>query len=188
MTNEANAYKIIIKFLERNSNKQDKQQWIKTIKVHDNVYGVKLSKINPMIARWTKYTNFKDIENLWNDGKTESRIIAAKLLWKLGRDNPNIAFNLIKKFSKGLNDWATTDTLATQGIRGIIKEKEHEIKDLALDCIKNKNVWVKRFGIVIFINFPKDKGVKSIIKDLKNEKEEYIRKAVKWLERKSAIK
>lgn len=53
-------------------------------------------------------------------------------------------------------DWATTDTLATQGVRGIIKYKKEEMKKLALDCLRSKDLWVKKFGIVTFINFPDD--------------------------------
>ena len=178
----------IISFLKENRNDEDKLQVIKRIKVHEDVYGVKLAKINPMISTWAKNITFDDVIALWEDGKTESRIIAAKLLGRLGRKDPDKTLNLIKTFSKDLKDWATTDTLATQGVRGIIKEKEGDIKELAITCLKSKNIFTKRFGVVIFINFPDDEKAKEIVEVYLKDKEYYIKKAAEWLMRKSSRK
>ncbi len=177
-------YKEIMEFLNRNKDEDAKSKWNKTIKVHENAIGVGLSAINPEIKEWSKKADFKDIEKLWNTEVVEARIIAAKLLGVIGRKDPDRTFELINKFRNTLEDWATTDTLATQGVRGIIKLKKKEIIGLALESLKEKNLFTRRFGVVIFINFPEEEEAKKIIKQFKNSKEYYIKKAVEWLERK----
>ncbi len=174
----------IVEFLEKNSCEQDKEQWIKTIKVHKKVHGVKLAKINPKIKEWKNKADFNDIAKLWKLDKTEARITAIKLLAKIAKKDYDKALSLVKLFVKDLEDWATTDTLATQGIRNIIKQKEDEIKKFANICLKSNNVWIKRFGIVVYINFPYDKKAKQIVTKFSNEKEPYIKKAIEWLKRK----
>ncbi len=174
----------ILQFLKSNACEDDRRSWIRTIKVHDDVYGVKLSKINPLISQWSKEARFEDIKSLWEDGKVESRIIAAKLLGRLGKKDPDRALELIRAMVKDLRDWPTTDTLATQGIRGILKNKSSEIKSLAMECLDSDNPWTKRFGIVVFINFPESNEAIEVLKRFKGCKEYYIRKAVEWLERK----
>ncbi len=173
----------IIQFLKENADEKDKDQWTKTVK-HEDVYGVKLAKFNSLISKWAKEISLYDIKELWKDGKTESRIIAAKILGKIGRREPEKVLDLLKSFVKDLKDWATTDTLATQGIRGIIKQKESEIKEFALKCLKSKNIWTRRFGIVVFINFPESKEAREIVKEYIKDKEYYIRKAAEWVKRK----
>jgi 3-methyladenine DNA glycosylase AlkD len=95
---------------------------------------------------------------------------------------------IIKKFSKEISDWAVCDTLATQGIRGIIKGEQKEIFQISKKLINSKNFWERRFGIVLLINFTKDKNLKgeirNIIKTVENDKEYYVKKAVVWIKRK----
>ncbi|MCD6227648.1 DNA alkylation repair protein [Candidatus Micrarchaeota archaeon] len=174
----------IRKFINKNKNEKARESWLRTIKVHNKVHGVKLSKINPMITKWTKNAEFKDIEELWESGYVEERIIAAKLLSRIGKKNPDKTLKLVKEFSKTLTDWATCDTLATQGIRGIIKRKSDEIIKFAVRCTQSNNLWKKRFGIVLMINHPDNQEAKKIVNTLKNDNEYYVKKAVEWLERK----
>jgi len=177
-------YEDIISFLKSHSDEKSKMQWIRTIKVHDNVYGVKLSTLNPMISTWSKSATLRDVDLLWKDGKTESKIVAAKLLSRLGRKEPEKALRMIKSFVRTLKDWATTDTLATQGIKSLLRYKEQEIKQFALRCVHNETMWIRRFGIVVFVNFPKSKEVDVVIKLCRDDDRYYIKKAVEWLRRK----
>ncbi len=175
----------VIDFLKSNAEENEKKQWLRTIKVHEDVYGVKLARINPMISEWTRDgASFEDVSSLWEDGKVESRIIAAKLLGRIGRRDVEKTMNLLNTFSKTLRDWPTTDTLATQGVGAILKEKKEDIKKLALRSLKSKNTWTKRFGLVLFINFPKDGAAKEILLNYLKSENYYVRKAAEWLKRK----
>jgi len=94
---------------------------------------------------------------------------------------------LVKKFVKDIVDWAVCDTLATQGIRPITKIKQKEIFELSKKLVKSKNLWERRFGIVLLINFKKEKHwkkeIEAIIKPLENDKEYYVKKAIDWIKR-----
>jgi 3-methyladenine DNA glycosylase AlkD len=75
--------------------------------------------------------------------------------------------------------------LACQGIRKIIRIKQEEIFKLSNKLIKSKNLWQRRFALVLLINFAKDKNfkmrIRKILKIVQNEKEYYVKKAVFWL-------
>ncbi len=128
----------IRKFLKERSNEKAKESWKKFIPTANKIYGVYISEINKLVSRYNS-CDFKLVEKLWNSGYLEERILAAKILGKIGKENPDLAFKLVEKFSKDIKDWATCDTLATQGIRGIIKAKQKEIIALSRKLINSKN-------------------------------------------------
>jgi len=53
-----------------------------------------------------------------------------------------------------------------------------------LRCVHNETMWIRRFGIVVFVNFPKSKEVDVVIKLCRDDDRYYIKKAVEWLRRK----
>ena len=83
---------------------------------------------------------------------------------------------------------AVCDILATQWIRWIFRIKKDEIFDLAKEFIYWwDNLWIKRFWIVLLINFKKEEDyrdeIKRLVEKVKKEDEYYIKKAVDWLKR-----
>jgi len=84
-------------------------------------------------------------------------------------------------------DWAVCDTLATQGIRSITEIKQKEIFELSRKLMKSTNPWKRRFEIVLLINFKKEKSlrkeIEAIIKQVENDKEYYVKKAIDWIKR-----
>jgi len=54
--------------------------------------------------------------------------------------------------------------------------------------VLSKNFWQRRFGVVLLINFTKDKNVKkdieAILVKVKNDREPYVKKAITWLKSK----
>ncbi|MCK4326316.1 DNA alkylation repair protein, partial [bacterium] len=77
------------------------------------------------------------------------------------------------------------DTLATQGIRKIVELKQKEIFEISKELIKSKNLWQRRFALVLLINFTKDKNlrkeIEKILKNVKDDKEHYTKRAIIWL-------
>lgn len=65
--------------------------------------------------------------------------------------------------------------------------KQKEIFKLSKKLVKSENPWKRRFGIVLLINFKKDKTLKKeiekIIKNVENDKEHYVKKAIDWIKR-----
>ncbi|RLG20625.1 hypothetical protein DRN74_05025 [Candidatus Micrarchaeota archaeon] len=176
----------IRRFLERESNDKAKESWRKFVPTSEKVYGVYLAEINKIVPKYVS-GGFKLVEELWESGYLEERILAAKILGKICKKDPEKTLDLIKKFVDDIVDWAICDTLATQGIRPIAKIKQKEIFELSRKLVKSESLWKRRFGIVLLINFKKEKSlrkeIESIIKQAENDKEYYVKKAIDWIKR-----
>ena len=173
-------------FLKAKSYDKAKKGWHKFIPTSKKIYGVYLTEINKIVSKYVS-GGFKLVEDLWKSGYLEERILAAKILGKICDKNPEKSLKLIKRFVNDVDNWAVCDTLATQGIRVIVKKKQKEFLDLSKKLVRSKNLWHRRFGIVLLINFKKEKSlrkeIESIIKQVENDNEDYVKKAVAWLKR-----
>ncbi len=176
----------IKRFLKGNSNKKIKESLRKFVPTSEKVYGVSVAEINKIVSKYAS-SSFKLVEELWKDGYLEERISAAKILGRICKNNPEKTLKLINNFVNDITDWAVCDTLATQGIRPIAKIKQKEIFKLSRRLVKSNNPWKKRFGIVLLINFKKEESlrneIKAIIKEVENDKDYYVKKAVDWIKR-----
>ena len=174
----------IQKILRKKANKKAKQSVKKFISSARKVYGVKNLLLNEIVKK-IKKPNFELAEKLWKSGYLEERILAAKILGKFGKKEPEKSLQLVKRWSSSISNWAICDTLATQGIRGIVKIKGEEIFKLSEKLIKSKNFWERRFAIVLLIElnrsgFGKEK-IRKLLKEIKEDKEYYVKKAIDWL-------
>ncbi|MEM3075432.1 MAG: DNA alkylation repair protein [Candidatus Bilamarchaeaceae archaeon] len=177
----------IKKILQTKANEKVKASFQKFIPTSQKVYGVKIPELNSLAIKY-KTAGFGLVEELWQSESFEEKLLATKLLGKLCKQDPEKTLKLIKKFAKEIVDWAVCDTLATQGIKGIVKTKQKEIFGISKKLVKSKNFWERRFAIVLLINFTKDKSltneIREIIKNVESDKEYYVQKAVEWVKRK----
>ena len=174
----------IQKILRKKANKKAKQSVKKFISSARKVYGVKNLLLNEIVKK-IKKPSFELVERLWKSGYLEERILAAKILGKFGRKEPEKSLQLVKKWSSSISNWAICDILATQGIRGIARIKREEIFNLSERLIKSKNFWRRRFAIILLIElnrngFSKAK-IRKLLKEVKRDKEYYVKKAMDWL-------
>jgi len=174
----------IRKILRENSDEKVKLSCLKFIPSCKKFYGVKIPLLEK-IAKEIKEPNFDLVESLWKGKFFEEKMLAIKVLARICKKEPEKTLKLVRKFSKSISDWAVCDTLATQGIRKIAKEKRKEIFDLSRELISSKNFWQRRFAIVLLIElgrqgFTKQK-IEKLLKKVENDKEEYVRKAAIWL-------
>lgn len=176
----------IRKILEKEANEKVKASFEKTIPSAKKIYGVKASILNN-IAGKIKETDFDLVKKLWESGALEEQLLAAKVLGNFANKDPKQAIKLIEKFSKDISNWAVCDTLATQGIRKITKDKQKEIFALSKKYISSKNLWQRRFAIVLLIELNRSgfdkKEIKKLAEKIKNDKEPYIKKAMIWLDK-----
>jgi len=176
----------IRKFLKEKSDNKARESWRKFVPTSEKVYGVYLTEINKIVSKYVS-GDFKLVKELWKSGYLEERLLAAKILGKICKKDPEKTLELIKKFIGDIENWALCDTLATQGIREIAKIKQKEIFELSRKLIKSKNLWKRRFGIVLLINFKKERSLRkeidAIIKQMENDNEYYVKKAVEWLKK-----
>lgn len=126
------------------------------------------------------------LKTLWQSSSLEARIITAKILGKVAKKAPEKTLALIKNLLKDIDNWAVCDTLATQGIRGIMPANNDKIFVLALKCIKDRNKWIKRFGVVTTVELAHNKKfeipekVFDIVKPLMGAEDADIKKAISW--------
>jgi 3-methyladenine DNA glycosylase AlkD len=174
----------IRKIFKNKSSKKNKESTLKFVPTVRKQYGVKVAVLNKLVKQ-IKEPDFGLIEKLWKSGIFEERLLASKILGKICKTNPTKTLKLIQKFSKDISDWVVCDTLATQGIRKIIKLKQKEIFEISKKLVESKKFWQRRFALVLLINFAKDKSIgqeiEEIIEKVKDDKEPYVKKAVIWL-------
>lgn len=176
----------IRKVLNKEANEKVKASFAKSIPSAKKIYGVKVFVLNN-IAGKIKEIDFNLVEKLWDSKTFEEQLLAVKILGNFANKNPEQAIKLVEKFSKDISDWAVCDTLATQGIRKIIKLKQKEIFEISKELIKSKNLWQRRFAIVLLIELNRSgfdkKEIKKLAEKIKNDKEPYIKKAIIWLKK-----
>ena len=172
--------------LKKRSNKAVKIYTLRFIPSARGVYGVRF----PILAKIAK--KYRDSEiglivDLWKSNRFEEQILAAKILAYFSGEYPETAFKFITSAPDNIFDWAVCDTLATQALRPIIPIKRKQIFDLSRKMASSKNIWKRRFSIVLLVNFTEDgslkKDIKTILSLVKGDKEYYVKKAIDWVDR-----
>mgnify|MGYP002682076154 CR=1 FL=1 len=174
----------IRKSLKAAANEKVKLSFEKFIPSAKKVYGVKVAVLNN-IAGEIKEIDFDLIEKLWEGGLFEEQLLAVKILGNFANKDPERTIKIVEKFSRDISNWAVCDTLATQGIRKIAKDKQKEIFALSKKYISSKNLWQRRFAIVLLLELNRcgfdKKETKKLLEKVKGDKEPYIKKAIIWL-------
>ena len=144
-------------------------------------YGVRVPILNALIKE-CRPGGFELVEALWKAGAFEERLLAAKLLGALARQDPPRAVAFLTAASKDLSDWAVCDTLGTQGVRTIARRERDAIFALAKRLAHATNPWSRRFAIVLLLNFarvPQERvEIRRILAPLRADREPYVRKAL----------
>ena len=149
-------------------------------------YGVRVPVLNALIKE-CRPGGFALVEALWKAGAFEERLLAAKLLGALARQDPPRAIAFITGASPDLPDWGVCDTLGTQGVRKIARAERHAIFALAQRSACASNPWTRRFAIVLLLNYagvPEERGeIQRILAALRTDREPYVRKALVWIDK-----
>jgi 3-methyladenine DNA glycosylase AlkD len=150
------------------------------------VYGVRVPVLNALVKS-CRPGGFELVEALWRSGAFEERLLAAKLLGALARQDPARALAFINAASKDLSDWAVCDTLGTQGVRPIAPTQHRSIVAMAERLSRSRRLWGRRLAIVLLLNFAsvsKERAtIRRILAPLRSDKEPYIRKALAWIDK-----
>ena len=112
------------------------------------IYGVKTPELN-LIAKEYKSYSFDLTNELWESGALEERIIAIKIMEKMGKKDPDKLLSLFKKFSKTIDNWAVCDGLGMQFLRGIVKTHRQQIFEIAKKLNHSKDPWQRRLSLVM---------------------------------------
>ncbi len=124
------------------------------------------------------------LKTIWDEGSFEARQIAGKSLEKFGPKNPKICLDFISSVLQNLDNWANCDNLAMCGVRSIVCSGTENVIPLSEKWIRDKNKWIKRFGVVSLLGYQKirvtDK-VFRILDSVMKENEPDVKKAVSWI-------
>ena len=150
------------------------------------IYGVKTPVLNELAKKY-KESSFDLAKELWNSGALEEKIIAIKIIETVGKTDPLRVLTLFKQFSGQIDNWAVCDGLGMQFLRGIVKTHQKQIFDLAARLNRSKEPWQRRLSLVMVEWYTRKgeahKEIKELVKNLENEKEYYVKKAVVWINR-----
>ena len=168
------------------SDEKMRESFRKFVPGSQNIYGVKMPFVNELAKKY-KEGGFELVERLWKSGAFEERVLAAKMLGRIAKKNPDKTISLIKLFSKDISDWAVCDTLGMQSPKPINKSHAKEIFALSNELIKSKNFWQRRLALVLSEWYTRDKTfhpqIKSLLAQVKEDDEYYVKKATVWINR-----
>ena len=172
--------------LKRLSDEKVREGFQKFVPGSQNTYGVKMPFVNELAKKY-KEGGFELVQQLWKLGAFEERVLAAKMLGRIAKQNPEKTISLIQKFSKDIYDWAVCDTLGMQSPKPINKSHAKEIFSLSNELIHSKNFWQRRLSLVLSEWYTRDKSyhpeIRSLLAKVKNDNEYYVKKAIVWINR-----
>jgi len=150
------------------------------------IYGVKTPELN-LIVKEHKSGGFELAKTLWKSGALEERIVAIKILEKIGAKDPEQTLALVKQFSSSVENWAECDGLGMQALKGVRKNHTAEIFALAEKYNHAKSLWQRRLSLVMvewYTREPKfHSRIKKLVKGVESDEEYYVQKAVQWINR-----
>lgn len=178
--------KVIVKEMELMSTDRAKVAVAKFVPGSQRAIGVSMPDINKLALKYQD-GGFKLVKALWMSGVFEARMLAGKILQRIGKLDPDETLNLIEKFSKDIDNWAICDCLGSQSTQKVRKTHRNEVFTLSRKLIHSSNLWQRRLALVLLEGYTRDqtarKDIEKIVKVVKNDKEYYVKKAIEWLNR-----
>ncbi|MEI9956473.1 MAG: DNA alkylation repair protein [Ferruginibacter sp.] len=178
------ALKSIQKLLKEKSSAEAMAAHKKFVPGNIKIYGVR----NPVLgdlSKQFKEGGFELIKELWDAGALEEKLIAVKILQKIAKKDAEKSLQLIQYFAPGIDNWAVCDAVGMQALQTITKTHQKEIFALAKKYNLSANFWERRLSLVLVEWYTRDKTlhpeIKQLVKQLENDEEYYVKKAVVWI-------
>ncbi|HMU47434.1 MAG TPA: DNA alkylation repair protein [Chitinophagaceae bacterium] len=180
------ALKEIQKTLRSKSNPAVKASHQKFVPGDEKVYGVKMPFLNELTKKY-KDGGFDLVEELWNAGALEEKILAIKLLGKIAKKDPERSLKMTQLFAKNIGNWAVCDAMGMQGLKPILKTHQKEIFKLAEKYNHSKDPWQRRLSLVLVEWYTRIKElhpeIVRLVKNLEKDDAYYVKKAITWIKR-----
>ncbi len=153
-------------------------------------YGVPLPILRLIAAEIGKFIQKEPakakllLETIWNESSFEARQIAGKSLEKFAPKNPKICLDFVSSVLPDIDNWAVCDNLAMCGVEPIVYLSPELVLPLSEKWIKDKNKWIRRFGVVSLRGYkriPITDKVFRILDLVMEDKDKDIKKAVAWI-------
>jgi 3-methyladenine DNA glycosylase AlkD len=176
--------KDIQKLLLDNSSLEAKASHQKFVPGKEKIYGVRMPFLNDLAAQY-KSGGFDLVEELWEAGALEEKVLAVKMLGKIAKKDPERSLQLVQLFAKNIGNWAVCDAMGMQGLKPILKTHQKEIFALAKKYNQSTDFWQRRLSLVLVEWYTRVKAlhpeIKKLVKALENDEEYYVKKAIVWI-------
>jgi 3-methyladenine DNA glycosylase AlkD len=176
--------KEIQKILLAQANEATKASHRKFVPGDEKLYGVKMPVLNELATKF-KDGGFDLIEELWQAGSLEEKVLAVKLLGKIAKKDPERSLKTIQLFAKNIGNWAVCDAMGMQGLKPILKTHQAEIFALAKKYNSSPDFWQRRLSLVLvewYTRIPSlHPEIKKLVKNLENDNAYYVKKAIVWI-------
>ena len=153
-------------------------------------FGVPLPILRVVAAEVGKFIQKEPVKaklllaTIWNEGSFEARQIAGKSLEKFAPKSPDICIDFISLALPDLDNWANCDNLAMFGVEPIVYHNPEFVLPLSEKWIKDKNKWIRRFGIVTLRGYKRVQTTDKVFQILDlvmEDKNKDIKKAASWI-------
>jgi 3-methyladenine DNA glycosylase AlkD len=124
------------------------------------------------------------LKTIWNEGSYEAKQIAGKSIEKFGPKNPKLCLDFISSALPDIDNWSVCDSLAMYAVEPIVYSNPKLVLPLSEKWVKNKNKWIRRFGIVTLRGYKKIKitdKVFAVFDYAMKEDRPDVKKAVSWI-------
>lgn len=112
------------------------------------------------VAKWgRKHTDraFVVIEWLWRNGSRDERVIAAKVLERLGKNEWERTLEMAASFVGDIRNWEECDQLGCFGLRNVVLRRPEAVLARCIVWVQDEDKWTRRFGVVALTSLPRDK-------------------------------
>jgi len=148
-----------------------------------------LAIIGAELAKWGQRRPaqaFSLVERLWHNGSRDERVIAAKILERLGTREWARTLELAASFVGDICNWEECDQLACFGLRNVVQRHPEAVLPHCQAWVQGKDKWTRRFGVAVLTSLPKDKGYRpsqaefAILDAVMGDEAREVQDAVAW--------
>ncbi len=126
-------------------------------------YGVPISALRIIAAELTKWGQrspaeaFALVERLWHNGSRDERVIAAKILERLGKRQWAETLEVAASFVGSIRNWEECDQLGCFGLRYVVQRHPEAVLPRCQAWVQDEDKWTRRFGVIVPISLTQAK-------------------------------
>jgi 3-methyladenine DNA glycosylase AlkD len=155
-------------------------------------YGVPVPALRIIAAELAKWGGrnpaqaFALVERLWCNGSRDERVIAAKVLERLGKREWAKTLELAASFVGDIRNWEECDQLACFGLRNVVQRHPEAVLPRCQTWVQSEDKWTRRFGVAVLTSLPKDKAYEpserefAILDTVMADEAREVQDAVAW--------
>ena len=121
-------------------------------------YGVPIPALRIIAAELTTWGQrspaeaFALVKRLWRNGSRDERVIAAKMLERLGKRLWTETLEVAASFVGSIRNWEECDQLACFGLRYVVQRHPEAVLPRCQAWVQDEDKWTRRFGVVVPIS------------------------------------